>query len=88
MPEQYAAFIQQHPSNEDTVRVGVFKNGKWLKDYPTDLTPLKMLKEKEGNIPIGLALDLLPGEYYLRIAINRGNRYPTHNSEKIELVVL
>jgi hypothetical protein len=82
IPQHYANFILQHPSNEDTVRVGLFKEGKWLQDFPTSLTPLQMLKEKEGIIIIDA--DLPKGNYYLRVAINRGNRYPTHNSEKIE----
>lgn len=83
IPEHYAAFIRQHPSTQDTVRIGVFKNGKWLKDIPTTLTPLQMLNEKEGDI----GFQLPGGDYYLRFAINRGDRYPTHNSAKIDLSV-
>lgn len=85
VPAHYANFIQSNPSTEDTIRIGFFKTGKWQKDVFTTLTPLQLVNEKEGMISVNPQLPA--GKYYMRIAINRGKRYPTHNSDKIDLII-
>jgi hypothetical protein len=45
----------------------------------------EMLVKKEVSFSFDPGLPT--GKYYLRVAINRGYRNPTHNSNKIELLI-
>ncbi len=86
IPELYQSFIAAHPLLNDSTRVGVFKSGKWQKDFFTAIR----LKDVKDQQPINLFIEepnLPPGKYYLRFAINAGSYGPTHNSAKIELLV-
>ncbi len=85
MPAHYRAFILDHRITDDTVRIGIFKNRKWVKDVITGLTLREMAEtgEKQVRLVPGLA----PGKYEMRFAINCGYRKPTHNSGLIPLRV-
>ena len=86
VPEMYEKFIRSHPVLSDTTRIGVFnKNGSWVKDIFTVLSLHKMADEKKFDLPVSPGLP--KGEYILRFAIQSGYYNPTHNSDKIELVV-
>jgi hypothetical protein len=84
-PPEYAAFISKTPDLKDTILVGVFNAKGWIKNIATALSLKKMAEEKNRTVTITPALP--PGKYYLRFAIRSGYYYPTHNSEKIGLIV-
>lgn len=84
-PEHYKRFINGPASASDTIRIGIYKAGKWQRDIFTNM----LLKEaiEQNNLSIKINPALSPGKYFLRFAINHQSYPPTHNSEKIELVV-
>jgi Dolichyl-phosphate-mannose-protein mannosyltransferase len=85
MPQQYRQYILNHPEIKAKIIIGVFNEKGWIEDYPTTLTLQDLLKD---SFLIRIDTFHLPeGKYYLRIAIGSGNYNPTHNSEKIELIV-
>ena len=79
------SFIRSHNIVNDTIRAGLFNKQKWLKDFFTPLTLKQVNDEKQTTLIIDPALP--KGKYYLRFAINCGHNNPTHNSNKIELVI-
>ncbi len=85
IPANYAAFISAHLPLADTTRIGVFDKKGWVKDLYTDWSLAGLLREKEKQLQIQPGLP--KGKYYLRFAINCGSEAPTHNSDKIELIV-
>jgi hypothetical protein len=85
IPPHYASYISSRAGFTDTVRIGVAHGKKWEKDIFTGLTLKQMVAEKETVLTIHPVLP--KGKYYLRFAINCGPRYPTHNSDKIELTI-
>jgi hypothetical protein len=71
---------------KDTVRIGVFNKKGWIRDINTTLSLAEMIKTKE--MPIMINPPLAPGNYYLRFAIKASDyENPTHNSDKIKLVI-
>lgn len=86
IPAHYAEYIRSHPSAEDTIRVGLFNSKGWIKDVFPAVSLQEMVMKKEADISFNPGLPA--GKYYLRVAINRGYRNPTHNSDKIELKIL
>jgi hypothetical protein len=85
MPPEYVDFISKTYNLKDTILVGVFNAKGWIKDIETSLSLKKIVEEKIGQVVITPALP--PGNYYLRFAIRSDYYYPTHNSEKIKLIV-
>ncbi len=85
IPEHYSSFIRLHDIINDTTRVGLFKGQEWLKDIFTGLSLKQMNEKRETFLKMDPALP--KGKYYLRFAINYGHNNPTHNSDKIELVI-
>lgn len=84
-PEHYRQFIDRPVSAGDTIRIGVYKAGKWQRDIYTSLSLKEAIDQKNIYLLINPALS--PGKYFLRFAINHQSYSPTHNSEKIELVI-
>lgn len=85
IPAEYEKFILNSSNLNDTTIIGVFNNKGWIKDIPTDLSLNEFAGKKLQQIIINPGLP--PGNYYLRFAIKSGIYYPTHNSDKIKLVV-
>jgi len=85
IPDHYAAFIRQHPPQNDTIRIGFFNGKTWLKDVITDLRLSQVNEKKEQTIRFSPGLPA--GKYYMRFAINTGIYTPTHNSAKIDIVI-
>ena len=85
MPEQYETFIRSHPSLSVTIRIGVFNKKGWQKDIFTILTLKSMVDQKKFDLDINPGL--AKGKYFLRFSIQQGFYNPTHNSDKIELVI-
>ncbi|HRE37865.1 MAG TPA: glycosyltransferase family 39 protein [Chitinophagaceae bacterium] len=84
-PEHYKRFINGSASASDTIRIGIYKAGKWQRDIFTGIVLKEAVEQKNFSITINPALS--PGKYFLRFAINHQTYPSTHNSEKIELVV-
>jgi len=85
IPALYEKFIRTHPVLSDTTRIGVFNNKGWVKDIFTILSLHQMVDKKNFDLTINPGLP--KGKYFLRFAIQSGFYNPTHNSDKIELVV-
>ena len=85
MPPRCVDFISKTSDLKDTILIGIFNAKGWIKDIPTTLSLKKIVEEKIGEVTITPLLP--PGKYYLRFAIRSGYYYPTHNSDKIELIV-
>jgi hypothetical protein len=85
IPEHYRQFMDRPESSGDTIRIGLFKAGKWQRDVFTGISLKEAIDQKSISLSINPALS--PGDYFLRFAINYQSYPPTHNSDKIELVV-
>ncbi len=85
MSPMYRSYILKHPGLQAKIIVGVFNEKGWIEDYPTTLTLQDLLKDK-FSIRID-SFHLKEGTYYLRFAIESDGYAPTHNSDKIELIV-
>ncbi len=85
IPEHYTRFIQTHTIPPDTTRIGILNAKGLVKDIFTGITLQQMIDQK--MIPVKFVPDLPIGEYYLRFAINSGAHSPTHNSDKIKLII-
>lgn len=85
MPTLYEQFILNHSSLSDTILIGAFNKKGWVKDIETTLSLNKITSQKEFDLTITPALE--KGKYFLRFSIRSGWFNPTHNSDKIELVV-
>jgi hypothetical protein len=85
MPEQYKSFIRNHQSLSDTIRIGVFNKKGWVKDILTPLSLHNIINQKNIYLAVNPALE--KGKYYLRFSIRNGYYNPTHNSNKIELMI-
>jgi hypothetical protein len=70
----------------DSLRIGVFQKGKWLKDIGIDRKYWEQTGYK-GWVRLAVKHDLSPGEYILLLALNAKDLLPTHNSRKIRLTV-
>jgi Dolichyl-phosphate-mannose-protein mannosyltransferase len=81
----YNNFILKNQQLKDTILIAVYNAKGWIKDIATPLSLNKIVEEKNGQVTITPSLP--PGKYYLRFAIHSGYYYPTHNSEKIKLIV-
>lgn len=85
IPPLYANFIQSHPQLYDTARLGVEDATGWIGKILTPLTLHQMNSQQE--VALTVYPNLPKGKYLLRFAINCGYRNPTHNSDKIKLIV-
>ncbi|MGH2552593.1 MAG: ArnT family glycosyltransferase [Chitinophagaceae bacterium] len=85
IPPYYSRFIQSNEILRDTTRIGVFNSNGWIRDIYTPLSLKEAVKNPSGqlSLPHGLS----PGKYYILFAINSGRYYPTHNSDKIKLII-
>lgn len=85
IPERYRSFLKQHAALKDTVRLAVYQGAKWKRDIFTILNLRELADKPETELRISPALPT--GDYFLRFALNNGNYFPTHNSDKIGLKV-
>jgi len=85
IPETYSSYIRSHPILNDTTKIGVFNKNGWIKDNYTGFSLHQANEQHEIILQIVPALP--PGKYYLLFSINSGYYIPTHNSNKIELLI-
>ena len=84
IPPLYKDYISRYPELPSTVVLGVYNKKGWIKDCATSLTIQQLNK---GSFEVTIKPSLPKGNYYLRFAIGIGDYNPTHNSEKIPLVI-
>jgi hypothetical protein len=85
IPQHYSDFINMHPPENDTIRIGLFSGKKFIKDV---FLPFRLTQVNENPVAEFPFNPGLPkGKYFMRFAINTGIYTPTHNSDKISLVV-
>lgn len=85
VPVNYLQFIDRSQPADDSIRIGIYKSGKWQRDIFTGLLLKEAISQKKILLTINPGLST--GNYYLRFAVNHKAYHPTHNSEKIELIV-
>ena len=83
--QQYVDFILKEKNLRETIQVALFNAGGWIKDINTGLSLKEIIQKNIHEVIIQPGLSA--GKYYLRFAIRSGYYYPTHNSDKIELIV-
>jgi hypothetical protein len=84
MPKAYFNYITGNSTLSSKIIIGVFNKNGWIKDYDTPLTILQMT---QGRFRFSFYPQLEKGEYYLLFAIGSDFYNPTHNSDKIKLIV-
>jgi hypothetical protein len=85
IPSDYLSFIQKHSALNITTRIAIFKKGEWVKDVFILLSLQDMIEKKKIDIKINPALS--KGNYSIKFALQTENNLPTHNSERIPLVI-
>lgn len=85
IPEHYKKYFFDHQQLNDTILVGFFTDKEWIKDIYTTLSLNQLATTTTDSVIIYPKLN--PGNYYFRFAIKSGVYMPTHNSDKIELIV-
>ncbi len=83
MPEHYRNYIKANKSDA-LIWIGVFGKNGYIKDLNPPVTLTDLL---QGPVEINMPHELSPGNYYLRFTINVPKTIPTHNSDKITMVV-
>lgn len=85
IPPYYTKYLSAHIITSDTTRIGVFSKKGWVMDIFTPLRLNELARENRFTIPFMTGLP--KGKYIIRFGINVGQYHPTHNSDKISLVV-
>jgi hypothetical protein len=68
----------------ESIRIGVFQKGKWLKDWMINES-IFSISSDGTNFNVAITDPLPAGEYVLVFALNAPGLPPTHNSRKIRL---
>jgi hypothetical protein len=84
MPQAYYNFISANNGLKSKIIIGVYNKFGWIKDYDTPLTLQQITRE---SFRFTFYPHLKKGNYYLLFAIGTGSYNPTHNSDKIKLIV-
>lgn len=85
IPENYSAFIGAQANLNATTRIAVFDKKGWIKDIFLPISIKEMTEKKEMDIKISPGL--AKGKYSILFAIQTKNNLPTHNSERISLII-
>jgi len=88
MPEKYKSFIKAHPEDQTELIAGFFRGKELIKEFNLKVTAQQMADWKE---PFSVWFEekdfppIIPDA--LRFSIKSKNYLPTHNSEKITLLL-
>jgi hypothetical protein len=79
-------YLKYHPAAEYSIRLVFFQKRKIVKEIPVlmDIVPWKQIR---GYCIVALKPDLPKGNYEMMFSIAVSGYNPTHNSEKIKLVI-
>jgi len=83
---QYLFFLLEHPEIKAELIAAVFNKKGWLRDYTTGITAHQVAEKTAFDVSLDMH-DLPAGKYILLFAIRSEKYPPTHNSEKIEIVI-
>ena len=84
MPRPYQDYIAAHPGLQSKITIGIFNKKGWIKDCKTLLTIGQVIKNRFKVI---LSPQLPKGKYFIGFSIGISFYIPTHNSDKIELII-
>ncbi len=84
MPQAYYNFISGNSGLPSKIMISVFNKFGWIKDYDTPLTLHQII---QSGFHFTFYPQLKKGTYYLLFVVGSGFYNPTHNSEKIKLIV-
>jgi hypothetical protein len=84
MPPAYYNYIKEHNSLKSRIILSVFNKYGWIKDFET---PLTIQEITQNGFRFTFYPQLEKGDYSLLFAIGIDFYYPTHNSDKIKLIV-
>jgi len=84
MPQAYYNYIAAHSGLSSKIIISVFNKYGWIRDYDT---PLAIQQIAQSSFHFTFYPQLEKGNYYLLFAIGTGIYNPTHNSEKIKMIV-
>ena len=84
MPQAYYNYISGHSGLSSKIMISVFNKFGWIKDFDT---PLTIQQLAQSSFKYTFYPHLGKGNYYLLFAIGIDFYNPTHNSQKIKLVV-
>jgi dolichyl-phosphate-mannose-protein mannosyltransferase len=85
LPERYDLFIKSHPEIKTELLVGFSNKQKWIKEELLPFTLRQIATDKKFVVQIDPKLK--KGKYFLRFGVSANKNLPTHNSEKIRLIV-
>ncbi len=80
------SYLNEHPQAQYQVNLVVFRGKKVIKEIPVTLD-IERINRKSGNCSFTINPDLPKGKYQLMLSFAVPGYNPTHNSEKIKLVV-
>jgi hypothetical protein len=85
LPQSYYNYIVTHPFLQTNIVAGIFNQQGWIRDLPVPFSLYEIVQQQRSlNFNPGLPR----GKYYLIFSIlHIGTIIPTHNSDKIKLVV-
>jgi hypothetical protein len=84
MGSHYSALISDNPDLSATIKLFIFDGKKIIKEL---LLPLELNDLLEGNFHTWVDPGLKPGSYHAVFSIHVEGGNPTHNSEKIGLII-
>ena len=86
--QHYSNFLKEHQELKPEVFAALLNNKEIIKEVNTGITFPQIIDSKRRfNVQIDLS-DIPPGKYVIRLGIKSKNYLVTHNSGKIELIVL
>jgi hypothetical protein len=84
IPEDYSMYIFKHKSLDPAIKLFVFNKRDIIKEIAF---PVTLQKINSNGFTVEINPQLPPGKYYFYFSIEIPDYNPTHNSEKIELIV-
>ncbi|MDQ6609956.1 MAG: glycosyltransferase family 39 protein [Bacteroidota bacterium] len=86
VPEHYKTYLQQHPSVDEKIILGIFDGQKLVKEITLPVTIQQVLKE-DNSKHVSVLPGVGKGNYFLRFGVFSDSNFFSHNSEKINLKV-
>jgi Dolichyl-phosphate-mannose-protein mannosyltransferase len=85
-PKVYYDYVLSDTTRKVKLYYGAFIKNEFVKETGKEISLYDLIDNKQ--IPLQINVDLPPGKYFLRLSLQSGINTATHNSDKIELVVI
>jgi hypothetical protein len=82
--EHYRSFLETHPEIVYRINMNFFNTKGLIQNIPL---PFKFYNFSQSGLEVKVKTELPPGKYYMQFSIEVPGYNPTHNSEKIKLIV-